>query len=318
MSVHVLSLEEHNAFGVDAVDDLGAAMLTAVAGYGRDVLFVIVSVWIDETGTGDEPSLMVGGIGASALNWLSFSQQWSALLGNANVPHAHLYKMERNEGPFSDRTVWGVSRKAAFVSAQLPILQKWCQFGLTVSLDKHLYRDVYRKDFPAGTSPDSAYGLACKELILAVQEHCGRLFNEADSINFVVEEGHVNMPNAEQIFRELKLCFPEGAENLGTLFPMSRDDGKPLQAIDHLVVMARRAEPRMLKDDAFLSYFEEDRLSDMVEKLPDGETFPVFYHPLTEDRLRWHREHKAEMSKILRRIKRARVAKSRSSREQPS
>jgi hypothetical protein len=309
--------EERRAFGieaVEAVDDLGAAMLTAVSGYGHDVPFMISSVWIDETGTGGEGRLLVGGIGATALAWIGFTQEWSPVLERAKVPHAHLYKMERNEGPFSDREVWGISRKMAFAHVQFEILKKYCQFGITVSLDLQLYNDVYRRDFPAGVSPDSAYGVACKELILATQAHCERFFKEADPINFVVEEGHRNFPNVEQIFRELKLCYPDLTKNLGTLFPMNRDNGKPLQAIDQLIVMARRSEPQMLADNSFVSYSEEDVLPDLMEKIPDP--FPIFYQPLTEERLRDHRDHKAEMAKITRRLKNEWKAKSRASGQQ--
>jgi len=314
-----LSPEERDAFGVDVVDDLGAAMLTAVAGYGRDVPFMMVtSVWIDETGTGGDPRLMVGGIIAGAMKWLGFSQQWSLVLQTAGVPHAHLYKMERNEGPFVNRDIWGVSRKAEFFKIQFDILKKWCQLGLTVSLDMQLYHDVYRKDFPSGASPDSPYGLACKELILATQAHCERFLEDAGIINFVIEEGHPNLPNVQQIFRELKTCFPEETENLGTLFPMSRDNGLPLQAIDQLVVSARRVEPQMIARNGFIHYTEEDSVPDMLAKLPEGNTFPIFYHDLTEERLLQHREQKLETCRILRRRKRQAKAANRALRGQPS
>jgi hypothetical protein len=245
---------------------------------------------------------------------MGFTQEWSQVLERAKVPHAHFYKMERNEGPFSDREVWRVSRKMAFAHVQFEILKKYCQFGITVSLDLQLFDDVYRKDFPKGVSPDSAYGVACKELILAAQAHCERFFQDADPINFVIEEGHRNLPNVEQIFRELRLCYPDLTKNLGTLFPMDRDRGKPLQAIDQLIVMARRSEPQMLANNSFVNYSEEDILSDLMEKIPDP--FPIFYQPLTEERLRHHREHKTEMAKILRRLKGAKKAMNRASREQ--
>jgi hypothetical protein len=264
---------------------------------------MIGSAFVDETGTGDEPRMLVGGIVAGALRWLGFSREWRQLLDRAEVPYAHHLEMDRNRGPFA-RERWWLDKKNAFSIAQMKILRNWCQLGLTVSLDKALFKEVYARDFPKGCSPDSAYGVACKELILMTQKHCTEYFADVEAINFVWESGHKNLGNVRQIFEDLKVCYGEKARNLGVFMDMAREQALPLQAIDQLVVFARQTEPEVKAQGRIGEVPPGALLHEVMERLPAGETFPVFYHELTEERLLWHRQNKMEMRSLRRRAKR--------------
>lgn len=265
---------------------------------------MIATVFVDES-YGDGPRLLVGGLVSSWHKWMGFSAEWRQMLVSANVPYAHYLEMDRNKGPFP-RQQWGVVRKTRFLRTQREILQRWVTIGLTVTIDQELYRKVYRPNFPVRCSPDSAYGLAAKELILMAQRHCSDYFEEVDAINFVWEEGHQNLPNVEQIFRDLKVCYGERARTLGAFIRASRLSAPALQAVDQLTVAARQSEAVAKAKGMFGEVPRGVDLDTVMAMLEPGEHFPVFYHELTAERLQWHRDNAAEMGLFKRKAARAR------------
>jgi hypothetical protein len=265
---------------------------------------LIASIFVDES-YGEGSRLMLGGLISSWHKWHGFSIEWGRLLASANVPYAHYFEMDRNKGPFTP-SVWVIGRKSQFLYAQRAILQRWVALGLTVSIDTELYRDVYRANFPKRCSPDSAYGVAGKELILAAQRHCNEYFENVEQLNFGWEQGHQNQGNVQQIFDDLKTCYGEKTQTLGSFKLLRRESALPLQAVDQLTVAARHAEPDAKKYGLFGQAPDNADLDEILMMLAPDEKFPVFYHELTEDRLRWHREHAAEMALFKRRAARAR------------
>lgn len=261
----------------------------------------MMSAFVDES-YGDDGRLLLAGLIASWDSWAGFNIEWKRLLQNAGVPYAHYLEMDRNKGPFG-RDVWNVARKAAFLRVQREIADRWVQLGITVSVDLRLYGEVYRPDFPKRASPDSAYGIAGKELILSVQRHCAELFAGVQTINFAWETGHANLPNVAAIFQSLKDCYGEKAATLGSFISLSRTDAPALQAVDQLSVAARTAEVKAKAESRFASVPEGSSLGDIGALLAPGETYPVFYHELDEARLLWHREHAKEMATLRRRTR---------------
>jgi len=270
-----------------------------------DTPLMIATVYVDES-YGDTSRLLVGGLLSSWHKWLGFTLAWNSLLDRAEVPYAHYLEMDRNKGPYADRTVWNRGRKSAFLQVQYDLMRDWCQMGLTVSIDTQLYNDVYRANFPKGHSPDSAYGIASKELIVNAQRHANEYFSDVESLNFVWERGHQNLPNVQQIFFEMKDSLGDKAKSLGNFIPLSRTEAVALQLIDQLAVAARRTESQAKKKKLFADVPQGADLATVEGLLAPSETFPIFYHELTEERLLWHREHKVEMNQLIRQARRNR------------
>jgi len=297
---HLLTAEEQRTFGAPpAVDGLGVAVIVSAGRWDGDALIMLMSGFIDESGAGDEPVLLMGAIIAPALEWHGFSVAWQALLDDEAAPYAHYFEMDRNEGPFEN---WGVAKKARFLQGQYPILNAHCKLGLTVSLNKDLYNEVYRKDFPKRASPDSAYGVCAKELIVQAHRLTRRHFGEGTDLNLVIEEGHPNLPNVVEIVQDIKRCYPE--HRYGPLIPMEKRKALPLQAIDQLAVACRRYEPTAIRDDLFATTPPEATMEEICLSLAEGERFPIFYVSLDQERLHLHRKAKAEIARIKRAQKR--------------
>ncbi|HET9639934.1 MAG TPA: hypothetical protein VFP12_12085 [Allosphingosinicella sp.] len=278
----------------------------ATVGADGSELLMLASAFVDES-YGDDGRLMLAGLIASWDKWRGFGIDWTHLLKQAEVPYAHFYEMDRNQGPFSDREVWGRGRKGAFIKAQTDIMRKWCELGVTVSIDLAAYKRVYREQMPPKVSSYSAYGVAGLEMVLCVQRHCFQLFSDADTINFVWERGHQNLPNVQEIFHDLKDCYGEKARSLGAFIPLSRTEAPPLCIVDQLCVSARRIEPEAKERNLFAKPPPKATLADIQAMLPPDETFPVFHHEIDEIRLAELRDLTVEIKQLRRGLRRGRA-----------
>lgn len=261
---------------------LHLALVTVGASESEHVM--LASAFVDES-YGDDGRLVLAGLVASWDKWRGFGIDWDHLLKQAEVPYGHFYEMDRNKGPFADKQLWNVARKSAFVSAQHDMVKKWCELGVTVSIDLALYKEKYRVGLPAKVTPFSAYGVAGLEMFLTVQRHCNDLFSDVDTINFAWERGHQNMPNVQQIFYDLKDCFGERARTLGAFIPLTRDEAPALSVVDQLCVSARRLEPTAKEQNMFRSAPPNATLADIQAMLPGDERMPIFHHEIGEARM---------------------------------
>jgi Protein of unknown function (DUF3800) len=166
-------------------------------------LLVIVTVYIDESGTHGSGVTILGGWVGSLGQWAAFDRKWGKLLRRSGLTYFHSRKMRQTKGEFKG---WRREQKYAFTQAAADIALKHLKFGFTIALPDAAYREHYiAAHRPREIPLDSAYGLCfryCLSLIpgFAKEAFGGRMLD----INFVLEEGHKNAGDAERIFHRVK------------------------------------------------------------------------------------------------------------------
>lgn len=224
----------------ETVDELGALSLSLDSSWHKDRLFVIVTTFVDETGM-DGPRIMLAGYAARVQHWHGFASKWQKLLDEMGIPYSHVLEMRRGDPPFEG---WNDARVDAFRAKAGKIIQRYCDFGLTVGVNKE-HRKAYASAMPPKTSPDSAYGMCARQFFEKVPEFVERLSGLRHArINFVFERHDQHFGDAERIFHELKKVDPQFRDRLGTITPGEKHDFAGLQAADLLAYLARRLEPK--------------------------------------------------------------------------
>lgn len=164
---------------------------------------MIVTVYIDESGTHDSGVTILGGWVGRLGQWAGFDPKWVKLLKKNGLTYFHSRKMRQTKGEFKD---WKREKKFVFTQHAASLALKHLQFGFTIALPDNAYRDYYVAGHrPREIQLDSRYGLCfryCLSLIpgMAKEAFGGR---ELD-INFILESGHPNAGDAERIFNRVK------------------------------------------------------------------------------------------------------------------
>jgi hypothetical protein len=185
-------------------------------------LFVIVTVYIDESGTHGSPVTILGGWVGRLGQWASFDPRWKRLLKRSGVTYFHSKKLMHSQGEFKG---WKIKEKQDFMAAAAKAGKKHLEFGFSIILGE----DDYQQHYIAGERPrevqlDSRYGLCfryCLGLIpaLAKQAFDGRELE----ISLVLESGHTNYGDADRIFNRVKKSRqPNESEIVGMLILLSQ------------------------------------------------------------------------------------------------
>lgn len=280
------------------LDDPLVALIASIHGQvdgGEWVM--VVSCFVDEAGTGDEPNVILAGLVADLNGWLAFNSSWQEQLNEHQVPFAHMVDMKNTRGVFAD---WDTPRSSKFSRGNLKIIKANCAFGFTVSLSKQLYHEQYRADFPPKVSPDSAYGLCAREVFGRALTLSADLFGYEGPINFIFESGHKNSGNAAQIFQDLKAHSTEG-ERYGFFALADKQRTRPLQGADQIAYLARRHEPEALRTDSFKKVLAKQYAGAPTSVQKDG--CPIFYYGIKEDALTFFREQALVLRKHKQRSK---------------
>jgi hypothetical protein len=164
---------------------------------------VIVTVYIDESGTHGSPVTILGGWVGSLGQWAGFDPKWAKLLKRNRLTHFHSKKFKHTQEEFKG---WPIIRKQVFLDTASSLAVQNLAFGFTIALPEQVYRDHYVANHRPKEIPlDSRYGLCfryCLSLIpgLAQDRFVGRKLD----INFVLEEGHKNAGDALRVFNLVK------------------------------------------------------------------------------------------------------------------
>ncbi len=94
-------------------------------------LFVIVSAYIDESGTHGSPVTILGGVVGRLGQWSSFDPQWKRLLKRKGLTYFHSKEMRHTQGEFNG---WRITQKHDFMGAASKISMKYLEFGFTIIL----------------------------------------------------------------------------------------------------------------------------------------------------------------------------------------
>jgi hypothetical protein len=241
-------------------------------------LFVIVTVYIDESGTHDgSPVMVLAGQVAKLGQWVDFDARWRRLLKREGVEYFHAKEFRSRSGPFAG---WSPERSERFLRRAEKIISKFTFCGFTTVLDPRDYQQVYRAaKKPKRFKNDSKYGLCFRLVLLELPRLIQRSLNRDDlEINFVLELGDPGSGDAVVIFEDAKRDAPEELSRLlGVLSYGEKRIFPGLQAADLI---------------AFGAFRREQRSPDDVISLPKGYTVqgskgeanyhpPVFKFPFT-------------------------------------
>jgi hypothetical protein len=248
---------------------------------GPERSFVIVTVYIDESGTHGSGVTIMGGWVGRLGQWAKFDPKWRRLLKDNNLTYFHSRMFRHSKGEFKG---WKPEQKNNFVDKAKRASLKNLEFGFVISLP----------DSAAGYRPrevplDSSYGLCFRYCLSFVPVLARQAFGRPDlDISFVLESGHQNAGDADRIFHKVKNsrnANPAEREIVGMFRTITFRDKKKFPGLQVADINAYSGYQHELKPD---------RLQ-VVELNPDKPTMqaakkyrqtPVFRFELKENGLR--------------------------------
>lgn len=258
---------------------------------------MLVTTYVDESGTGGEPRLMLGGLIQRAHKWFRFNRRWAKLLKKSDIPYSHLVAMENKEPPFEN---WGQERTQQFVRQTIPLVEQDVAWAVTVAIDHSLHEKEYRGKLHPRAHKDSAYGLCARKLMESVYITAKRFWGSDIVLNFVFEDSD-HFGEAARVFNDCKAHIPEMTPHLGKIMSGKKADFCGLQAADFLASHGRRMEP-ILK----ITEIKEPYRSLAEARGAAGDKIPVFHFAIADWMLPELREQAETISREKKWAKRAR------------
>ena len=163
---------------------------------------MIVTIYIDESGTHGSPVTILAGWVGRLGQWATFDPKWNRLLKRSDLSHFHSKTMRHSGGEFKG---WTIAEKQAFL-AKAAKLGKTLEFGFTIILGENDYQEHYLAGHrPKEIQLDSRYGLCFRYCLGLIPSLAIQSFKKNDlEISFVLESGHVNFGDADRIFKKVK------------------------------------------------------------------------------------------------------------------
>lgn len=197
-----------------------------------------VTAFVDESGTGGQPRVMLGALVARAHRWHGFNNQWRKLLRAEKIDFSHIVAMENKKPPFKD---WGFSRTRPFVAKAGPMMKKYLDFGTTVALSVADHRNHYLANLSSRSRRESCYGLCARSLIEHVTCEALAAFGSSTEMHFVFE-ANSQYDGALWAFRDLKAHVPLLSTNLAGIRAGDKREFPGLMAADLVASLGRRSE----------------------------------------------------------------------------
>lgn len=202
--------------------------------------FMVLTAYIDESGThGPSPVSVMAGYVADARQWRNYEKRTEKLFRRYHVNVFHAIGVKRGDPPFKG---WSVDKKLAFMD-DFGVINNDLEFGFTAILRASDYEQFYaKKDRPKKVIQDTKYGVLFRATVAGMVEVIAdqpHRWPRDLQLNFVLEAGHRNAPDAVRLYDFCRSKMSERARN--ALGPMTFD-GKtrclPLAAADHLAYAA--------------------------------------------------------------------------------
>jgi hypothetical protein len=208
-----------------------------------DQLFVIISVYMDESGTHGAPLMIMSGYVGKLGQWADFDKRFRRLLRRYGLSHHHSKELRDTDGEYKE---WNRSRKFAYTQELADIVEKHTLFGFSIMLRSDEYDTHYVNGYrPRRVPLDTQYGLCFRFALSFLLPHICEVLGRDDVVlNFILEEGHRNAGDAVRIFHEVKSSEPELAPKLGAIAFDGKRKFPGLQAADMVAYNAFRGEMR--------------------------------------------------------------------------
>lgn len=202
-------------------------------GWNPDRLFVILTAYIDESGTHDASArTVVGGMVGRASELAELDRIWVALLASQGLTHLHGVDLFNRKKQFK---TWPLNRVAFVARFAAALTESYFDFGVMSVLYNSDYDMTYaRGTWPKGVRRDSKYGLALRYCLSSIAYMARRKeYGTAPQISVIIEAGHRNIGDADRIFSEVKEQDVDGARGLFQgLTIANKRDVPGLQVVD--------------------------------------------------------------------------------------
>jgi hypothetical protein len=202
---------------------------------------VLISVYIDESGTHGAPLMIMAGFVGKLGQWADFDRKWRSVLKRFDVDYFHARKVRQSKDRFKG---WPLQKKAAFISECAKIADRHTLFGFTTMVRKDDYEQYYLKGpKPNKARLDSMYGICFRRsLSLICNSALDYLGRDDLQFHFVLEEGHKNAGDAVRIFNEIKNGPHSISRTLQTISFGDKSSFPGLQGADINAYMAFQME----------------------------------------------------------------------------
>lgn len=264
---------------------VGALTLSLFHKWEPKRVFVLITAYLDESGTHGAQLMTVAGFAAKAGQWVDFEKKWRRLLKRNELTHCHARMLYQTKGQFKG---WPFSRRASFVQEIAKIADRHTLFGFTVMLRKDEFEQYYRcNNTNSKAKLDSMYGLCVRGAISFIANSAAGLVGRDDlEISFVLEEGHRNAGGAVEVFNQIKQHGPPDLVRcLRTISFGSKAEFPGLQAAD---INAYRSFQDEQKEPKLIEFPKGGTLKDARERISRGNVrghSPVFREHLTPSML---------------------------------
>jgi hypothetical protein len=210
---------------------------------------MILTVYLDESGTHAESpiSVMAGYVGTSE-QWRAFEIDWTALVRKAGVQHIHAVDLFKRTKQFKG---WKAEDVNALAVSLDGVIAAHLQVGFSVIVRDDDYKNIYGAGpHPRRLAKDTKYGVCFRACLAFIPSYIASEFALAQqtalaqqaTIDFVLEQGHRNMGDAQRLFALYKAdALPEWRGFVGTM-DVSTKDSPGTQAADFLAYCVYRAE----------------------------------------------------------------------------
>jgi Protein of unknown function (DUF3800) len=177
---------------------------------------VIVTVYIDESGTHDSGVTILGGWVGRLGQWATFDPKWKKILRDEQLTYFHSREFRHGKGEFKG---WRPERKNAFLDKAKDVSLKHLEFGFVITLPDAAYEQHYVAGHrPKEVQLDSPYGLCFRYLLSIIPGLAKEAFGDRElDVNFILESGHKNAGDAERIFHKCKNTRTNHPEELAIM-----------------------------------------------------------------------------------------------------
>jgi Protein of unknown function (DUF3800) len=254
-------------------------------------IFVIVSIYIDESGTHGSPVVIMGGWVGRLGQWTTFDKKWRPFLKRHSLTYFHSKELKHNENEFKG---WTIQRKHIFMAEVSKLAQKNMTFGFVVRVNIDEYKKYYiGKSRLQGVALDSPFGLCFRHTFGVVTSLAIQHFHDkALDVHFVLESGHKILGNAETIFHNVKKpdnSRPEEQAIKAILRTISRGDKKECPGLQIADVCAYSGFQYNMAGNSPIEIVSLPNMTAMAEAKKLQRT-PIFYVPITEHELAQYRQ----------------------------
>lgn len=222
---------------------LGSRALSVFHDWNPHRLFVIITVYMDESGTHtDSPVMVLGGRVAKLGQWIDFDHKWRRLLKRYDLPYFHGTEFRSRTDTFRG---WTPEKCNLFLNRAQKIIGQHTLCGFGVTLSHAEYKGVYRNlERPRKVKVDGKYGLCFRLALVELPRLIRRSLPDKEiTIHFVLESGDPGSGDAKVIFDDAKKTGPEELTSLlGTISYGDKAEFPGLQAADLLAFGAYRNE----------------------------------------------------------------------------